>query len=211
MGGFEVPILLEYVATLTWAISGAVVGMRKRFDLTGIFVIALLSSLGGGLLRDGFFLHRAPAALTNPVYLPLVLVAVVLVALFGRRLIEPQFEATADWIVTATDAVGTPAFALIGMQLALIAGIPWPGVVLIGMVNGTGGGLLRDIVVNELPAVLKPGNHFASVLFLVCIGYLAFTGGQKASDPLVGWFVVAVFVLLRGVVLYFDFRTKPLV
>lgn len=211
MSGFEVPIALDYIAMLTWAISGAVVGMRKRFDLTGIFVIALLSSLGGGLLRDGLFLHRPPVALTNPAYLTLVAVAVLLVALFGRRLIEPQFEATADWIVTITDAVGTPAFAVIGMQLALIAGIPWPGVLLIGVVNGTGGGLLRDVVVNEVPAVLRPGNHFASVLFLVCAAYLAITGGQKASDPIVGWIVVGAFILLRGAVLYFDFRTRPLV
>lgn len=68
---FHVP-LLDYVATFSWAASGAVVAIRKRFDIVGVFVVALLSSIGGGLLRDGFFLQRIPAFLVNPVYLPLI-------------------------------------------------------------------------------------------------------------------------------------------
>jgi hypothetical protein len=63
---FRVPAIFEYVATFAWAMSGAVVGIRKGFDLTGVFVIALLSATGGGLLRDAVFLQRTPAFLVSP-------------------------------------------------------------------------------------------------------------------------------------------------
>ena len=57
---FQVPFLLDFVALFLWAVSGAIIGMHKRYDFTGVLVIALLSSTGGSLLRDGFFLHQTP-------------------------------------------------------------------------------------------------------------------------------------------------------
>src|SRR4029453_2486473 len=79
---FQIPPTNEYVATFTWAASGALVGIRKHFVVIGVFVIALVSSLGGGLVRDAAFLQRTPVLLTDPVYLPLIGLTVALVSLF---------------------------------------------------------------------------------------------------------------------------------
>jgi hypothetical protein len=69
---FQVPILFDYVATFTWAVSGAIVAIRRRFDIVGVFVVALLAAIGGGLLRDAVFLNRTPVFLVNPAYLSLI-------------------------------------------------------------------------------------------------------------------------------------------
>src|SRR5215831_1905732 len=121
---FQVPIGFDYVATFTWAVSGAIVAIRRRFDIVGVFVVSLLAALGGGLLRDALFLNRTPLFLLNPAYLSLVAGATLSTAFFGRflrNLIGPE---TVQKIVDYIDALGTPAFAVFGMQLAQNAGLP---------------------------------------------------------------------------------------
>jgi len=83
---FQVPVLFDYGATLTWAVSGAIVAIQRRFDIIGVFVVAMLSATGGGLLRDAVFLDRTPVFLTNPAYLSLIVGATVGTAFFGRPL-----------------------------------------------------------------------------------------------------------------------------
>ncbi len=70
---FEVPLYLDYLAVFTWALSGAILGVSKGYDITGVFIVALLSSVGGSMLRDGIFLNQPPPVVTNPYYLPLIL------------------------------------------------------------------------------------------------------------------------------------------
>ena len=165
---FSVPPLFGYVATFTWAMSGAVVGIRKHFDVTGVFVIALLSSLGGGLIRDAVFLQRTPSMLTDPVYLLLVAAATVLMTVFTRGLARMLKRETAGKLVDLIDGIGIPAFAVVGMQLADDQGIPMIGVVFVGLVNGLAGGLLRDVVVRDVPALLRPGQFTSFSLLLAC-------------------------------------------
>src|SRR6185369_13639604 len=152
---FQVPILFDYVATFTWAVSGAVVAIRRRFDIVGVFVVALLAAIGGGLLRDALFLNRTPVFLLNPAYLSLVIGATLATAIFGRflrNLIGPEAVLK---IVDYIDALGTPAFAVFGMQLARDAGLPVVAVVFVGVSNGVAGGMLRDVVVREVPALMR--------------------------------------------------------
>lgn len=80
---FHVPVYFDYLATFTWALSGAVVAMRKRCDIVGVFVLALLTSVGGGIVRDGLLLQRTPSVLTDPMYLPLISLATALAARSG--------------------------------------------------------------------------------------------------------------------------------
>src|SRR6188768_4215887 len=85
-GPFTLPPFFDYAATFRYAISGALIAARRRYDLAGILALALVSSTGGGLLRDGFFLQSGPPLLLrSPVYLALIAVATALVALVGPR------------------------------------------------------------------------------------------------------------------------------
>ncbi len=207
---FEIPRVFAYLATFTWALSGALVGMHKGYDIAGVFVVALLSAVGGSMLRDGLFLHRIPPVLTDGNYLPLILLATLAIAFFGRQLHRKRYTPQIDRLVGLIDAVGTPAFAVVGMQLALGAGVPLPGVLLIGVINGFGGGLLRDVVVRDVPALLRPGQYNTLLLLLVCILFLALTLSAGLSAIWVSWSCIALYFCLRLLVVYYNVQTKPL-
>src|SRR5271165_2964578 len=82
---FLLPRYFDYTATFLWAISGALLGARRGYAILGIATVALVSSVGGGLLRDGIFLQTIPVLLTTPIYLYIIVVAVLLVVFFGAR------------------------------------------------------------------------------------------------------------------------------
>ena len=127
---FQVPFLLDYLAVFLWAMSGAIVGMHKRYDFAGVLVVALLASTGGSLIRDGIFLQQTPPVLSNPLYIPVIITATMFVSLFRRRITKMVLV---DRVVDVIDGIGVPAFAIIGLQLSLQAGIPLPGVVVVGV------------------------------------------------------------------------------
>ncbi len=204
---FQVPFLLDFVALFLWAVSGAIIGMHKRYDFTGVLVVALLASTGGSLLRDGFFLHQTPPVVLNPWYIPLIITATALVSLFRRRIKQMQLGVV-DLSINIIDAIGVPAFAVVGMQLSLQAGIPMPGVVLIGVVNGMGGGLLRDLMVGDTPAALKPGQFYVSAIIFVCIVFLGLTYGLGVDKELAAWGIIGLFFAIRMLSMRYNWRTK---
>ena len=203
---FEVPFLLDYVAVFLWAVSGAIVGMHKRYDFAGVVVVALLASTGGSLIRDGLFLQQTPPVLSNPWYIPVILGATAIVGLFRRRITEMVLV---DRVIDVIDGIGVPAFAVVGMQLSLQKGIPLPGVVLVGVANGVGGGILRDLLVGDTPSALKPGTIFVSGVVLICVIFLLLTYGFGVSKELAAWGVIALFFALRMLSIRYGWRTRP--
>jgi uncharacterized membrane protein YeiH len=203
---FAIPPLFDYFAVFLWALSGAIVGMHKRYDIAGVFVIALLSATGGSILRDGLFLNQLPPVLTNPWYLPLIALATIVVSFFRQRISEAKLI---DNVISLIDAVGVPAFAVIGMQLSLMAGVPIPGVVLIGLVNGFGGGFLRDITVGNTPAALRPGRFYVSAAFVACVLFVVLVVNLGVNKDVAAWIVIGVFFALRLLSVRYDWRTRP--
>jgi uncharacterized membrane protein YeiH len=206
---FQVPILFDYVATFTWAVSGAIVAIRQRFDITGVFVVALLAAVGGGLLRDALFLDRTPVFLVNPAYLSLIVSATLATAFFTRYLRNLIGPDTVQRFVDYIDALGTPAFAVFGMQLAKNAGLPLIAVVFVGVANGVAGGVLRDIVVREVPALMRPGQY-ASLTLLAASGvYLLLTMQAGLTPTRAAWITVGLFFVARVLTIRFNWQTAP--
>ena len=206
---FRVPVLFEYAATFAWAMSGAVVGIRKQFDLTGVFVVALLSATGGGLVRDAIFLQRTPNLLVNPFYLPLIAATTLLMALFTGPLTRLLKADTVTKLVDLIDALGTPAFAVIGMQLAEDRNIPVVGVLFIGVVNGCAGGLLRDVFVRDVPSLLRPGQFVSLALAIVCGLFIVLTRRFAVTPIDAAWITVATFFVIRVIAVRFNWQTRP--
>jgi uncharacterized membrane protein YeiH len=204
---FQVPLFFDYFATFLWALSGAIVGLHKRYDFAGVLVVALLSATGGSLLRDGIFLHRRPPVLSDGYYIPLIIGATALVSLYRKRIAEMPLV---DQAINLIDAIGVPAFAVIGMQLSLRAGVPWPGVVLIGVINGFGGGFLRDIVVGYTPAALQPGTVNVSAAIFVCILFVVMVIALNVSWTVAGYTMVILFFAIRMLSLRYGLRTRPI-
>lgn len=204
---FGLPPLFDYAATLTWAVSGALVGVRKHLDFTGVFVIALLSSTGGGLVRDAVFLQRTPAFLLDPVYLPLIAAATVFITAFTSQLTFVLKDRNVRKVVDIIDALGTPAFAVIGMQLAENRNIPTAGIILIGVANAVAGGLLRDVVVRDVPALLRPGQFVALTLTAVC-GLFIVLRRYPLSPTEAGLVTVGAFFTARVLTVHFNWRSR---
>jgi len=206
-GDFQLPVQFDHLAVFAWALSGAVVGLRKRYDIIGVFMTALLSSIGGGVIRDGILLHRTPAVLTDALYLPLIVSATLVVIALRSRIERTRVVAR---LVTMIDAIGTPALAVVGLQLALRQGIPLPGVMLIGCVSGVGGGVLRDVVVRDVPEIFKPGHFLAIPVALACGVFLLLTLGLGAPTAPVAWATVTGFFIVRVLTLQYDWRTRAI-
>lgn len=203
---FQLPILLDYLAIFAWALSGGLVGVRKGFDLVGVFMTAMVSSLGGGLIRDGVLLQTVPPALTNSIYLPMIAATTVVAVLLARRLDSARLIEKAVDII---DSIGTPAFAVVGVEIALQARLPLPGVLLVGCVAGVGGGVLRDIIVRDVPEIMQPGRYLAILVALACAVYLALTLGLGLPHAPVAWGVVAGYFAVRLLTIRYDWRTRP--
>jgi uncharacterized membrane protein YeiH len=204
---FQVPVLFNYVATFTWAVSGAVVAIRRRYDIVGVFVVALLAAVGGGILRDALFLNRTPYFLLDPAYLSLIVAATIVTAVFTRYLRNLIGPVTIQKIVDYIDALGTPAFAVFGMQLADDAGLPLIAVVFVGVANGVAGGLLRDVVVREEPAMLRPGQFATLTLLAACGLYLLLTREMAQIPTRAAWITVGAYFVARVLTIRFNWRT----
>ena len=202
---FVFPLALEVLATLAWAVSGAIVARGRNFDFMGVFVISVLSATGGGLIRDGVFLQRIPIMLTTPSYLLLPLAAALAISWFGR-----QWERFVVWdtLVNGIDALGTPAFALIGFQTSLLAGIPIVGAMFVGLINGVAGGILRDVSVGDVPRFFRPGQQSSMIL----IGALLLYGGLLTADvesDRAAWLAISAAAIARLLVIRFNWQTRP--
>ncbi len=204
---FLLPRYFDYSATLLWAISGALLGARRGYAILGIATVALVSSTGGGLLRDGIFLQAVPALVKTPVYLYLIVTAVLLVMFFGSRL---QRFRHFNNIVGLIDAAGLGAYAVVGMNLAVAAHLPLIGVAVVGMVNAVGGGILRDILNREEPHMFKPGTIEESSALIGCVVFIAMIKLTPAGQFISAWVTIALVFAIRLIAIRFHLQTKAL-
>ncbi|MGH7460747.1 MAG: trimeric intracellular cation channel family protein [Longimicrobiales bacterium] len=205
---FVLPAAFDYGATLLWAISGALLGARYGYDIIGILVLATVSSTGGGLLRDGFFLQDGPPLLVrSPVYLALILLATALVLVLGKRVQRIKgFYA----LVSLVDAMGLGAYAVVGMNRASVLGLSVLGVALVGMVNAVGGSVLRSIVVAREPHLLRPGRLEAVAALIGCALFILLTHTFQASVKLSAWITIVVVFVVRALAVRYDIKTSAL-
>jgi uncharacterized membrane protein YeiH len=141
--------LLDLLGTFVFALSGATLAVRRRLDVFGILVLAVAAGLAGGLLRDVVLGAVPPAAFEDTRYLLAALAAGATV-FFGHRMI-----ARLSRPVMVLDALGLGLFAVAGCRKALLFDLdPLPAVIL-GVLTAIGGGALRDLLVTEVPRVLR--------------------------------------------------------
>jgi uncharacterized membrane protein YeiH len=142
------------------ALGGALLAVRHKLDVFGVFVLAIVTGLAGGMARDVLIGATPVAALANPLYLPSALAAGAVV-FFGHRLIE-----RASQPVMLFDAMALGFFAVAGARKALTYGIDPLPAVLLGVLTAVGGGALRDVLLAEVPRVLKVGELYALAAML---------------------------------------------
>jgi uncharacterized membrane protein YeiH len=152
---------VEAAAVVAFAMSGLLAAARKRLDVVGVCVVAGLTAFGGGTLRDILLDRRPFFWVDHPAWLWVLLALCIGSMMFMRtRHIAPT-ERAMQW----PDAVGLGLFAGAGTQLGLAAGMPAVVAVLLGVVTATFGGVLRDVVCNEIPGLFRDHRPYAVCAF----------------------------------------------
>jgi len=179
--------LLDLLGIGVFAVSGALAAGRKRLDLLGVFVLASVTAIGGGTIRD-LLLDRHPMFwLTDAAYLGVILAAV------GVTFAYVHFRRPPLASLLVADALGLALFSIAGAQIAQNAGLHTVAVVLLGTMTGVGGGVIRDVLSAEIPFVLRRGNLYASTAILGVVAYLALEslGVPRQPASLTGMALIA--------------------
>lgn len=169
---FDPTVLFQVVdlgGVLANGVLGGVVARRMRFDPVGFVTLALISGLGGGVLRDTLLQHGVPVALTDPAYLVCGLAGALI-----AFLVDFRGRVTRRGLVLA-DALALGCWAATGTAKALGVGLPWLSAILIGIVTAVAGGMIRDLVVREVPAVFNGPTLHASPALLASLWMAAAT------------------------------------
>lgn len=140
---------LDLLGTFAFAVSGAIAAARKDMDIYGMFVLAVVTAVGGGTMRDVLIGRIPPFVFNDFAYLGISLLAVLLVFFSLKRV-----ERTAP-ILVVMDAIGLGVFTVIGVSVAMEYGMSWYGSILMGVMTGTAGGMVRDVLRGEVPFVLS--------------------------------------------------------
>lgn len=158
----DIFLLASWIGGVAFALSGFLVGVRKNLDILGIFILSFLAASGGGIIRD-VLIGRTPLALTDISAFLLVLVTFLLgVVLHHAKNINIEKRK----FFVLSDSIGLVAFSLTGALVGVDAGLNAFGVVVLSFITATGGGILRDLLVNEVPVILE-SDFYGSVAVLV--------------------------------------------
>ena len=150
---------LEIIGIVAFAASGTFKGLKKDFDIFGIIVLALITASGGGIIRDTI-LNKIPDAITHPRNLYISILTSIIIYLLATNFRKRKQKNIEDinqiiYLVLFCDAIGLALFTTTGANAAIDSGLGILGIGIIATITGIGGGIVRDILSNEIPYVLK--------------------------------------------------------
>lgn len=156
--------IIEITAVLVAAFSGFIEARRKRMDLVGVFTVAFIAAFGGGTLRDILLDRRPLFWVQHQEYAILIFV----LALIASPLMRTLRHIVSERLIVIADAIGLGLFSVAGVVAAQDAHMPLFIASMMGVITGIFGGVLRDIVCNEVPMVFRDGKPYAICAFIGC-------------------------------------------
>lgn len=197
----RVLLTLEGVGVLAFAVSGLLEAARKRLDLVGVVVVAFLTAFGGGTLRDVLLDRRPFFWVANEAWVWVVMgMALVIPLVLRARHLEPTLRAM-QW----PDAVGLGLFAASGTQIALGMGSSPLVATLMGVITAVFGGLIRDVMLNEMPWVISDYQLYSVIAFVG--GLLVWGLGVLGMAPVVAVLIGAgAITVVRMLAMVFHWR-----
>jgi uncharacterized membrane protein YeiH len=199
---FLLPIWFDLAAVFLFALTGVWAATRRGYDVVGAFLLAFVTGVGGGLLRDGVFLQEIPVVMTDARFLWAVLAALAVGGL-AHSLAE-RF----DNLLAYVDALAIGAYAVYGANKSLVAGASPEAAILIGLCNAVGGGLLRDVIVREEPLILKPGQLYFLAALVGCSGFVVLSHHYGYDVEHAAYGAIGATMLLRVLAMHFNWRTR---
>lgn len=188
--------LLDFSGTFVFAISGVRIATEKKMDIFGAIIIGFAAAVGGGTLRD-ILLGVAPVAwIQNSLYLYLIVSAVIIGVIFDRYIFELKN------MLLIFDSIGLGVFTIAGMQKAFSYGISAEYALILGVTTATAGGIIRDILANEIPLILQK-EIYATACFAGGVLFLLFDN-IGLNYHFNSFITIAFIVVLRTIVVKYN-------
>ena len=196
--------IAEYIGIIAFAISGFFVAVRSKLDFLGVLISVFLTALGGGIIRD-IAVDKTPYTFTHNIPAIIIILVMVLLILFKFHK-RDSIENRPLFIVS--DSIGLISFSITGAFIAIEQELNLTGVLALSFVTAVGGGIIRDVIINEIPFVFKTG-FYGTISLLVGISlYVLDALGMMHFYPIAIIFVLGV--VLR-VVAYYKKWSIPLI
>jgi uncharacterized membrane protein YeiH len=185
----------DIIGITAFAVSGFLAGVRHRLDLLGIIIVASLTALGGGIIRD-IMLDRTPFAFSE-YYPALTVITTVTAALLFKLYRRKELER--KWAFVISDTVGLVAFSITGALLGIGAEFNFFGVIIVSFLTAIGGGVTRDILINQVPSVLT-SDFYGTIALIVALLLIGANGlGQMNEITITG---IALFAVALRLIAY---------
>jgi len=178
--------IIDYLGTFAFAISGLRLASAKRFDLFGAYVVGLVTAIGGGTTRD-LLLGITPFWMQQPSYLIVTGFALLFVILLGKYVIRLHNT------FFIFDAIGLGLFVVVGIDKTLELGFPFWVAILMGMITGSVGGIIRDILINEVPLIFRKDIYAMACVVGGLFYYFCF---QLHFTPILTEIITAVTIII---------------
>lgn len=162
-------LICNYIGTISFAVSGTIKGFKKRLDIFGITLLATITAIGGGIIRDTM-INRLPTALVEPssIYLSIIVSMMMYLFVIMKKNESPRDKSMYLFLGKTNlvfDAIGLVIFALLGASSGVELGLNFMTTGILAALTGVGGGIVRDLLVNETPIVLKEDVYAVLALF----------------------------------------------
>jgi uncharacterized membrane protein YeiH len=190
--------VLDWVGTLAFALSGGLLGVKKRFDLFGVLFLAFVVSVVGGIMRDVLIGAIPPVAITDIHYFAIAMIGGLITFYCYPEVASLQRQ------ILLLDAVGLGLFAVTGAQKAIDHGINPVMAAILGMLTGIGGGMTRDVLAGDIPFVLRGDLYALAALAGAAIVSIGTVFGVPPTYPML--LGAAVCIFLRLMAIYHSWR-----
>lgn len=183
--------VLEHFAVAVCAVTGVLAGKGKQLDLFGVVVLALVTALGGGTVRD-LVLNVSPIFwIADPHYVHTAVAAALATFIIARFWELPQT------VLLVADAFGLALFTMVGVEQSLTCGVASTIAIFLGVVTGVGGGLMRDVLSGEIPLVFRRGIYLYATAAFCGAGLFLLLSHFFPGQPLNRLIAVGAILILR--------------
>jgi len=196
--------IAEYIGIVAFAMSGFFIASRNKLDFLGVLISVFLTALGGGIMRD-VIVDKTPYTFSNTLPALIIVSVMVLMVLF-RFHKRPSIENKPLFILS--DSIGLVSFSITGAMIALEAGLNLTGVLALSFITAVGGGIIRDVTINEIPFVLKTGFYGTIALLIGIILYVLNVYGMMDALSLS---LVFIFGIILRLVAYYNKWEIPMI
>ena len=184
--------IADIIGIASFALSGFLIAVRKELDLLGVMLFAFLTALGGGIIRD-IIINQTPISLKDSTP-SLIVISVILLAKFSKIAQKTKPERFKVFIFS--DAMGLVSFSIAGALVGISSELNFFGILILSLSTAIGGGVIRDILINEVPLILTSGFYATVSVIISSILFLANYFGLLNSIIISAVFVFGLFLRL---------------